>query len=161
MLFPKNIFRKKRGKRTVLPVNRSSAVKMALRRSKQTKFCWPFSSWQTTTILQTFIITSTDFPKSLITTMPTFDGKSEKFELLESLFQTSLTSHNQMTEDDRINYIHFLMRGDALKTFKNINGPTRENLAGNLAVLTRKYVKPQSMATAKHKFQKLVSNPAN
>ena len=28
-------------------------------------------------------------PKSLTTTMPTFDGKSEKFELLEDLFQTS------------------------------------------------------------------------
>ena len=53
------------------------------------------------------------------------------------------------------------MRGDALQTFKNINGPTRENLGENLAVFRRKYVKPQSMATAKHKFQKLVFNPAN
>ena len=39
-------------------------------------------------------------PKSLTTTMPTFDGKSEKFELFEYLFQTSLTIHNQLTEDD-------------------------------------------------------------
>ena len=31
-------------------------------------------------------------PKSLTTTMPTFDGKSEKFELFEDLFQTSLKS---------------------------------------------------------------------
>ena len=53
------------------------------------------------------------------------------------------------------------MRGDALQTFKNINGPTRENLEEILAVFRRKYVKPQSMATAKHKFQKLVFNPAN
>ena len=53
------------------------------------------------------------------------------------------------------------MRGDALQTFKNINGPTRENLGEILAVFRRKYVKPQSMATAKHKFQKLVFNPAN
>ena len=29
-------------------------------------------------------------PKSLTTTMPTFDGKSEKFELFDDLFQTSL-----------------------------------------------------------------------
>ena len=53
------------------------------------------------------------------------------------------------------------MRGDALQTFKNINSPTRENLGEILAVSRRKYVKPQSMATAKHKFQKLVFNPAN
>ena len=43
-------------------------------------------------------------PKSLTTTMPTFDGKTEKFELFEDLFQTSLKIHNQLTEDDRINY---------------------------------------------------------
>ena len=36
-------------------------------------------------------------PKSLRTTMPTFDGKSEKFELFEDLFQTSLKIHNQLT----------------------------------------------------------------
>ena len=64
-------------------------------------------------------------PKSLITTMLTFDGKSEKFELFEDLFQTSLKIHNELTENDRINYFHCLMRGDALQTFKNINGPNR------------------------------------
>ena len=53
------------------------------------------------------------------------------------------------------------MSGDALQTFKNINGPTRENLEEILAVFRRKYVKLQSMATAKRKFQKLVFNPGN
>ena len=53
------------------------------------------------------------------------------------------------------------MKGDALQTFKNINGPTQEYLGENLAVFRRKYLKSQSMATAKHKFQKLVFNPAN
>ena len=100
-------------------------------------------------------------PKSLTTTMPTFHGKTEKFELFEDLFQTSLKIHNQLTEDDRINYFHSLMRGDALQTFKNISGPTRESLGEILAVFRRKYVKPQSMATAKHKFQKLIFNPVN
>ena len=100
-------------------------------------------------------------PKSLTTTMPTFDGKSENFDLFEDLFQTSLKIHNQLTEEDRINYFHSLMRGDALQTFKNINGPTRENLGEILEVFGRKYAKPQSMATAKHKLQKLVFNPAN
>ena len=100
-------------------------------------------------------------PKSLTTTMPTFDGKTEKFELFEDLFQTSLKIHNQLSEDDRISYFHSLMRADALQTSKKINGPTRENLEEILAVFRRKYVKPQSISTAKHKFQKLVFNPAN
>ena len=34
-----------------------------------------------------------ELPKSLTTTMPIFDGKSEKFELFEDLFQTSLKIH--------------------------------------------------------------------
>ena len=100
-------------------------------------------------------------PKSLTTTMSTFDEKSEKFELFEDLFQTSLKIHNQLIEEDKINYFHSLMRGDALQTFKNITSHNRENLAEILTVLRRKYVKPQSMATAKHKFQRLVFNPAN
>ena len=53
------------------------------------------------------------------------------------------------------------MRGDAPQTFKNITSPSRENLGEILTVFRRKYVKPQSMATAKHKFQRLVFNPAN
>ena len=99
-------------------------------------------------------------PKSLTTTMPTFDGKSEKFELFEDLFQTSLKIHNQLTED-KIYYFHSLMRGDVLQTFKSISSPNRENLTEFLTVFRRKYVKPQSMATAKHKFQELVFNPTN
>ena len=83
-------------------------------------------------------------PKSLTTTMLTFDGKSEKFELFEDLFQTSLKFHSQLTEKDKINYFHSLMRGDALQTFKNITSPNRENLAEILTVFRRKYVKPQS-----------------
>ena len=61
-------------------------------------------------------------PKSLTTTIRTFDGKTEKIELFEDLFETSLKFHNQLTEDDRINYFHSLMRRDALQTFKNISG---------------------------------------
>ena len=52
------------------------------------------------------------------------------------------------------------MRGDALQTFKNISGPTRKNLGEILADFRRKYIKPQSMTTAKRKFQKLIFNPA-
>ena len=100
-------------------------------------------------------------PKSLTTTMPTFDGKSEKFELFEDLFQTSLKIHSELTEKDKIHYFHSLKRGDALQTLKNIDSPNRENLTEILTVFRWKNVKPQSMATAKHKFQQLVFNPVD
>ena len=93
--------------------------------------------------------------------MLTFDGKSEKFELFKDMFQASLKIHNQLTEEDKIDYFHSLMRGDALQTFKNILSPNRENLGEILTVFRRNYVKPQSMASAKHNFQRLVFNPAN
>ena len=50
-------------KKTTLPVSRNSAVRIPLRRLKHTKFCWRFSSWQITAILQTFIVTSTESTK--------------------------------------------------------------------------------------------------
>ena len=100
-------------------------------------------------------------PKSLTTTMHTFDGKSEKFELFENLFQTSLKLLNQLAENNRINYFHSLMRGYGLQSFENLNGPTPENLGEILAVFPRNYVKTQSMVTAKHKIQKIYLNPVN
>ena len=81
-------------------------------------------------------------PKALTTTMPMFDEKSEKFELFEDLFQTSLKIHNQLTQDNKINYFHSLMRGDALQTFKNISSPNRDNLGEILTAFRNKYVKP-------------------
>ena len=42
-----------------------------------------------------------------------------------------------------------------------MNGPTRRNLGEILAVFRREYLKPQLMATAKHKLQKSVFSPAN
>ena len=73
-------------------------------------------------------------PKSLTTTMPTFDGKSEKFELFEGLFQTSFKTNNQLTEEDKIKYFQSLMRSDALQTLKNISSRNRETLAEILTV---------------------------
>ena len=97
-------------------------------------------------------------PKSLTTTMPTFDVKPQKFELLEDLFQTSLKILNQLTEGDKINLFHSLTRGDALQTFKNFSNRNRESLTKNLTVFCRKYVKHLPLSTAKHKFQQIVFN---
>ena len=53
------------------------------------------------------------------------------------------------------------MRGDALQTFKNISSRNRDSLTEILTVFSRKYVKSQSMASAKHNFPQLVFNPVN
>ena len=140
-------------------------MRTRLQQLKQTTFCWPFNNWGRA-VIEPFSTTKkikriSNLPKSLTTTVLTFDEKSEKFKLFEDLFQTGLKIHNQLTEEDKINYFHCLMRGDALQTFKNISSPNRKNLGEILTVFRRKYGKPPSMAAAKHKFQRLVFNPAN
>ena len=74
----------------------------------------------------------------------TFDGKSEKFELFFKM-------QPDLTETMKINHFHSLLRKNALQTFRNINTANRQTLEEILAVFRRKYVKPESQATAKHK----------
>ena len=85
------------------------------------------------------------------TTTLTFDGKSEIFELFEDLFHTMIKMQPDMTEAMKINHFHSLLRKNALQTFRNINTANRQTLEDILAVFRRKYVKPESQATAKHK----------
>ena len=93
------------------------------------------------------------------TTTLTFDGKSEIFELFEDLFHTMIKIQPEMTETMKINHFHSLLRKNALQTFRNINSAYRKTLEDVLAVFRRKYVKPESQATAKHKWHKLVFDP--
>ena len=93
--------------------------------------------------------------------MPTFSRKSELFELFDDLFQTNLKIHNQLTEENKINCFHSLLRGDALQKNKNIGSENREDLGEILTVFRRKNLKPQSMITGKHNFQRLVFKSSN
>ena len=109
-------------------------------------------------------MTNKQTPRTLMvrpvsTTTLTFDGKSEKFELFEDLFHTMMKMQPEMTETMKINHFHSLLRKNALQTFRNINSANRQTLEDVLAVFRRKYVKPESQATAKHKWHKLVFDP--
>ena len=77
-------------------------------------------------------------PKSLTTTMPTFDGKTEKSELSKDLVQTSFKPHNHLTEEDKKSYFYSLRHCDAFHTFKNITKPSREKLREILTGFARK-----------------------
>ena len=93
------------------------------------------------------------------TTTLTFDGKSENIELFEDLFHTMIKMQPDMTETMKINHFHSLLRKNALQTFRNINTANRQTLEDILAVFRRKYLKPESQATAKHKWHRLVFDP--
>ena len=61
----------------------------------------------------------------------------------------------------KINHFHAHLRGLALKTFENIQRTSTTTLEDILVVFYRKYVKPESSASAKHKFNRLMFQPEN
>ena len=92
----------------------------------------------------------------------TFNGKlekNEKFEYFEDLFHTTLRMQPALTEEMKINHFHAHLRGLTLKTFKNIQRTPTTTLEEILVVFRRKYVKPESSASAKHRFHCLVFDP--
>ena len=95
------------------------------------------------------------------TTTLTFDGKSEKFELFEDIFHTMIKMQRDMTmtETMKINQFHSLLRNNPLQPFRNFSWANRQTLEDILAIFRRQYVKPESQATAKHKWHKLVIDP--
>ena len=88
-----------------------------------------------------------------------FDGKNEKFELLEDLFHTMLKMQPEMTEAMKSNHFRAHPRKEALQTFINISASNKKTLDDVLIVFRRKYVKPASQATAKHKWRELTIDP--
>ena len=97
--------------------------------------------------------------KPVSTNTLSFDGKNEKFELFEDLFHTMLKMQPEMTEAMKINHFHDHLRKEALQTFRNISALNKKTLDDVLIVFRRKYVKPESQATAKHKLHKLTFDP--
>ena len=88
-----------------------------------------------------------------------FEGKNEKFELFVDLFHTKLKMQPGMTEAIKINNFHAHLRKETLETFRNINSSNKKTLDDVLIVFRRNCVKPESQATAKHKWHKLTFDP--
>ena len=97
--------------------------------------------------------------KTVSTNTLIFDGKNEKFDLFEDLFHTMLKMQPEMTGAMKINHFHAHLRKEALQTFRNISALNKKTLDDVLIAFRRKYVKPESQTTAKHKWHKLTFDP--
>ena len=119
--------------------------------------------WQATTILHPFIIKSTEFVKCQNRSPQRCQhltgnlGSSSCLKIFSKRALKFIISGRKMTESANSILSWGKMRYKHLKTL--LLEP-RENLREILEVFQRKYVKPKSMATTKHKFQKLDFNPA-
>ena len=99
-------------------------------------------------------------PKALSTTMPTFNGRNDKFEHFEDLFMTSLEVNPNISEEEQIHYFHSLLRDEALQTYRNMTDTNRASLEDIIAIFRRRYVRPQSITTARCKWEQLHFDPS-
>ena len=86
-------------------------------------------------------------------------GKNKKIELFEDLFHTMLKMQPEMREAMKINHFHAHLQKEALQTYRKISAPNKKTLNDVLVRFRRKYFKPESQATAKHKWHKLRFGP--
>ena len=93
--------------------------------------------------------------RPVTTNTMTFDGRSKKFELFEDLSHTMIKMQPAITEQMKINHFQSFCKKELPQTFRNIKSPNRQTLEDVLVKFRRNYVKTESEATVKHKWQKL------
>ena len=104
--------------------------------------------------------TTLPMPKALTASLPTFDGKSEKFELFEDLFRNNIKMYPHLTEIQKINYFHSLLRGDALQAFCNIEDSKKDSLDEIMTIFKRRFGDYLSMAKARCEWVALRFDPS-
>ena len=100
-------------------------------------------------------------PKALTASLPTFDGKSKKFELFEDLFRNNNKMYPHFTEIQKINYFHSLLRGDALQAFCSIEDTKKDSLDKIMTIFKRRFGDYLSMAKARCEWDALKFDPSN
>ena len=105
--------------------------------------------------------TTLPMPKALTASLPTFDGKSEKFKLFEDLFRNNIKMYPHLTENQKINYFHSLLRGDALQAFCNIEDTKKDSLDEIMTTFKRRFGDYLSMAKARCEWDELKFDPSN
>ena len=65
-----------------------------------------------------------------------------------------------LTEPQKINYFHSLLRGDALKAFCNIEDSTKDSLDEIMAIFKRRFGDYLSMTKARCEWVSLKFDPA-
>ena len=109
---------------------------------------------------QTFPATNLlPMPKALTASLPVFDGKSEKFELFEDLFRNIIKMYPHLTEIQKINYFHSLLRGNALQPYCNLDDTKKDNLEEVIMAFKRRFGDFKSSAKARCEWDALHFDP--
>ena len=73
---------------------------------------------------------------------------------------TSLKVYPNISEEEQIHYFHSLLRDEALQTYRNMTDTNRASLEDSIATFRRRYARPQSIATARCKWEQLHFDPS-
>ena len=87
------------------------------------------------------------------------DRRNKEVEHFENLFHRRLEMQGKLIEAMKINHFHAHLRKEAPQAFRNVSACNKKTLNDVLIVFRRKYVKPESQATAKHKWHKFTFDP--
>ena len=88
-----------------------------------------------------------------------FHGQNEKIETFEDLFQTMFKMQPEKSKAMTYNQFLSHLQKEALQTFRDINDSNKRTLKDVLTIFRRNYYRPQSPATAEHKWLKFTFNP--
>ena len=95
----------------------------------------------------------------LTASLPVFDGKSEKFEIFEDLFRNNIKMYPHLTEIQKSNYFHSLLRGNALQAYCNLDDTKKDNLEEVITAFKRRFGDFQSAAKARCEWDALHFDP--
>ena len=98
-------------------------------------------------------------PKALTASLPVFDVESEKFELLKDPFRNNIKMYPHLTEIQKINYFHSLLRGNALQAYCNLDDTKKHNLEDVITASKRRFGDFQSSAKARFEWVALHFDP--
>ena len=98
-------------------------------------------------------------PKALTASLPTFDGKTEKFDIFEYLFRNNIKMYSHLTELQN-EHFYSLLRGDALQALCNIEEAKKDSLEEIMTIFKRRFGDYLSMAKAGCEWDALRFDPS-
>ena len=98
-------------------------------------------------------------PKALTASLQVFDGKFEKIELFEGLFKKNIEMYPHLTEVQKLNFFHSVLRGNALQAYCRLNEAKKVNLEEVNTAFKRCVGDFQSSAKARCEWASLHFDP--
>ena len=93
--------------------------------------------------------------------LPVFDGKSDKFDRFEDLFRNNIKKYHHLTEIQKIDNFHSLLRGNNLQAYCNLGDTRKDILEEVIMAFKRRFGVFQSSTKTRCEWDALHTHPRN